>query len=396
MPASSARTDGATEPKLLTRWGQTAAAFLVAGLLFAAVLAGGYWVAEQPLPWLALGAWLLVWLLWIPLARLVARTVQRRPISRSDWRLRAPTYLLGGILLSASLLTLRLLADRALHLLFDQPGHAEGIGAFLVQSAVYDLLVYSGILALHHALSYYRRYTRRLVQSAELESQLGRVRLAFLRAQMQPHFLLNTLNLISALIHTDPDKADSMIADLGDLLRVTLESPENQEVPLTRELEYLERYLDIARVRFGSALEIERDIDADAETALVPSLVLQPLVENAIRHGLAEQNGRSRITIAAHHVDDVMRLEVMDNGSGPPGDGPLPLRSGVGTGNTRRRLEQLYGPAQRFELRSRPEGGAVALLELPYRQSTESSDSQDWELLHGHPDSDRRRRAAGA
>ena len=380
---------------LTPRRGLIAGSWVLLGALSAGLLALSTHVEQGSVPWLALVAWFLVWLLWIPTALLLARAVERRPLGRSSWRRRLLPYLLGGMLLTAAMLTLRLTLDLALHLLTGLAGHGFVVNAFLVESVLYDSLVYLGLLALFHALDYHARYSRRLVQSAELEAQIAKVKLAFLRNQMQPHFLLNTLNLISALTHTDPERADAMIADLGDLLRVTMEDPESQEVPLDRELEYLERYLDIARVRFGSSLNVERHIDPALEQAMVPSLVLQPLVENAIRHGLAERNGQSRITIAARRSNGRVRLEVSDNGPGLPLAVPGPLHVGVGIGNTRRRLEELYGEAHRFEIRNRPEGGAMATLELPYRPAGDNtSETAEPELWYGHPYGDRRRRAA--
>ncbi len=366
------------------------------GCVLGALLALSYRFELQPVPWIALASWYLVWLLWVPIGRLLARVLEARPIESANWQFRAPPYVLGGLLLSATLLTLRLLTDRGLHLILDSDSHAVTVGAFLVQCVIIDALIYTGLLATIHALNYHQRYTQRLVQSAELESRLSRVRLAFLRNQMQPHFLLNTLNLISALIHTDAEKADRMIADLGDLLRVTLEDGRRQEVPLERELQYLEHYLDIARTRFGSALQVEREIEPGLEQALVPSLVLQPLVENSLRYGLAERNGKSRITISATRRNGHVRLEVSDNGKGLQLGVPGPLRMGVGLGNTRRRLEQLYGEEQHFELRNRPEGGAVAVLELPYHATQATAEDVEVELTHEHPYSHRRRRAAGA
>ena len=376
--------------------GLIAISWALLGTLLSTVVAVSYWVEVQPIPWLALAAWFAVWLLWLPAGWMLARAVRVRPIDRQTWRIRAAPYVLSGLLVTASFLTLRLLIDRGLHLLVDGGGHPFAVSAFLVQSVVFDALIYTGILAATHALDYYDRYTRRLVQSAELESRLSRVRLAFLRNQMQPHFLLNTLNLISALIYTDPEKADRTIADLGDLLRITLEDASRQEVPLHRELECLEHYLDIARTRFGSALAVERRIDPELESAVVPSLVLQPLVENALRHGLADHNGQSRITIAASRVGDRLRLEVSDNGPGLPLATPGPMRLGIGLGNTRRRLEQLYGASQRLEIRNRTEGGAVAVLELPYRLSDEETGNPDSERTYDHTNSHRGRRAPGA
>ncbi len=370
--------------------------WVLLGVLLGSLLALSYWFELQPVPWIALGSWYLGWLLWIPSGWLLARLVQAHPIESRTWSLRAPPYVLGGLLLSATFLTLRLLTDRGLHLIFGSDSHAASVGAFLVQGVIVDALIYTGILATTHALNYYHRYTQRLVQSAELESRLSRVRVAFLRNQMQPHFLLNTLNLISALIHSQPDKADRMIADLGDLLRLTLEDSSRQEVPLRREMQYLEHYLDIARTRFGSALEVDRRIDPSLEDVMVPSLVLQPLLENSLRYGLAERNGKSRITITASRHDDRVRLEVGDNGRGLQLGTPGPMRMGLGLGNTRRRLEQLYGESQRLEIRNRPEGGALAVLEVPYHLASSSPDNSEPESSYDDPHSYRRRRASGA
>lgn len=363
------------------------------GLLLGGVLALSYRIGMQAVPWLALTSWTAAWLLWIPLISALKSTVRSHPIDTRNWRYRVPPYTLGGLLVVATLLTLRVVLDRALHLAFDGAAHASTGRALLLQSVVIDALVFCGVMAVIHAIDYYDRYALR---STELESRLSRVRLAFLRNQMQPHFLLNTLNLISALIHTDPEKADRMIADLGDLLRVTLEDSKRQEVPLSRELEYLEHYLDIARARFGSRLEVVHDIDPQLEDPLVPSLVLQPLVENSLRHGLAEQNGRSRITIQARRSDDSIRLEIRDNGPGLPLASPGPLRMGIGLGNTRRRLEQLYGSRQRLEVCNHPDGGALAVLELPYQENRSTLQETESDISYDHSYSDRGRRASGS
>ena len=372
--------------------GLISTAWVTLGVTLGGLLAISYSFEGKPIPWLALISWYLVWLLWIPLGWALSRAVERRPIGSRNWSIRLPSYLLAGLLLAAGLLIVRLLIDRGLHLVTNAEGHPFEVTALLFQSAVFDALVYSSILALSHALNYYRRYTSRLVEGAKLESRLSRVRVAFLRNQMQPHFLLNTLNLISALIYSDPERADRMIADLGDLLRLTLEDANLQEVPLHREMEYLDHYLDIARARFGSALEVESRIDPELEQAIVPSLVLQPLVENAIRHGLADRNGKSRIHITAGRTGDRLRLEVSDNGPGLP---PEPSRIGIGLGNTRRRLEQLYGSQQRLEIRNRSDVGAVAILEIPYHLSTDSPEHAEATFYDdSHPN--RGRRASGA
>lgn len=182
--------------------------------------------------------------------------------------------------------------------------------------------------------------------------------------QLQPHFLFNTLHAISALVHEDAEEADRMVAHLSELLRLSLENAGAQEVTLRQELEFLEPYLQIEQARFGNRLALRRDIAADVLDARVPNLVLQPLVENAVRHGIASRSGPGLVEISARRAGDRLRLEVRDNGSGLPAAGAL--REGVGLGNTRARLQQLYGADHRLEMRNVEGGGLRVTLEIPF------------------------------
>jgi LytS/YehU family sensor histidine kinase len=183
--------------------------------------------------------------------------------------------------------------------------------------------------------------------------------------QLNPHFLFNTLHAISALVHKDVEAADRMIARLSDLLRYALESTDAQEVPLRQELGFLNRYLEIEQTRFGDRLTVRLDIAPETLDALVPNLVLQPLVENAIRHGIEPRAKPGRIDLRARRENGRLKLEVCDNGVGLP-SGRIP-EEGVGLSNTRARLQQLYGEGHCFELGDAPGGGLMVSVELPFR-----------------------------
>jgi len=230
--------------------------FPVSWILFGALMVGAlsfcYLIEENQVPVLGLAAWFLVWILWIPLSYGISKFVGHCSIDRQNWKARLPTYLLGGLMIVAALLVLRVTVDRYFHVVDGSSFEGFRLRPFLVQSVVYDVFAFISFSALGHASSYYRRLTERQVRDAKTQARMAEIQLGFLKAQQQPHFLLNSLNLISGQLYEDVERADSMIADLGGLLRATLESPDQHEVPLGRELELLELYLDIARTRFGS------------------------------------------------------------------------------------------------------------------------------------------------
>jgi two-component system, LytTR family, sensor kinase len=226
-----------------------------------------------------------------------------------------------------------------------------------------DVIVFCTLVAVHHAVIYYRVSQDRALRASQLEARLAQSQLQTLRMQLQPHFLFNTLNSISTLMHRDVKRADSMIVALSDLLRMSLRSTGRQEVPLQEELEFLERYLEIMTLRFGDRLAVDVQAEPEVLDARVPSLVLQPLVENAIRHGFQDARRRGHVTVDIIRDGDVLRCSVADDGCGLPDDG---FREGVGLTTTRARLRHLYGEAHQFDLRNRPEGGARATLAIPY------------------------------
>jgi signal transduction histidine kinase len=248
------------------------------------------------------------------------------------------------------------------------PGNAEDRG--LVHTAVLksrsNIPIYWVVVSIVHALTYYRRSQERERKALELEARLADAKLQALRMQLHPHFLFNTLNAISTLVHRDPRAADEMIGNLSELLRATLDTSE-AKIPLRQELGFLDRYLEIQQVRFGERLRIEKEIDAAALEAQVPTLILQPLVENAVRHGIEPQTEPGLVRIVARREGDLLRLTIQNSGL-PAKPGPK-TREGIGLPNTQARLREMYGDLGRMTLTSGSEGGFTVDLEIPYHES---------------------------
>jgi len=230
-----------------------------------------------------------------------------------------------------------------------------------------DLMVYFAVLGAGVARDYFLRYHAHLEDTARLQEQLGQARLDALRAQLNPHFLFNTLNAVSALAERDPKGVRRMIARLSDLLRYTLDESTEQEVPLHRELDLLGEYVELMQIRFQGKLSVDVRVDDDVSEALVPNLILQPIVENAIKHGVSQVNGSGQIELRARREGDRLVVTVTDSGPGPGGGA-----EGVGLRNTNARLREMYGASHRVVLRqaasngSNPIGGTEAEIALPY------------------------------
>jgi two-component system LytT family sensor kinase len=228
------------------------------------------------------------------------------------------------------------------------------------------LPLYWAIIGLQHAVDYSRQARARELRAARLETRLIESQMQALHQQLHPHFLFNTLHAISSLVHRDPDKADLMIERLSDLLRITLRKVGAQEVELAEELEYLRAYLDIEQVHFGPRLRIEYRIDAAALDVMVPTLILQPLVENSIRHGLEPLVRGGTLTIDAQADGDTLWLRVRDDGAGFAKD--RPRRDGLGLTNTKSRLDRLYGEQAALTIRDNPGSGVLVDIYLPLRR----------------------------
>jgi two-component sensor histidine kinase len=302
--------------------------------------------------------WLLVTIGMIPVWTAVTPPVlalsRRVPIERQTW----PT----AVAIHAVVLLVVMAGDGAVNMVLS-PGPADRPFTFWQQMWRYSFInafFYAGIVMVEHAGRYYRLYVDRRLRASELEAQVSRAQLQALQMQIRPHFLFNTLNTISGLVRVD-DKAaaTTMLAGLGDLLRMLLRSDGAQEVPVHQELELIERYLQIEQVRFGDQLAVEVSIEPGVENALVPNLILQPLVENAVRHGIGASTGR--VAVLVQRLGATLRMEVSDSGDAEPRDRDS---HGIGLSNTRARLERLYGGVHRFEL-TQTAAGTSAIIEIP-------------------------------
>ncbi|MCP5110047.1 MAG: histidine kinase, partial [bacterium] len=294
-----------------------------------------------------------LWALATPFILVICR---RFPLTTRGWWRNGVFHLLAAIA-CASLI--KLVWDfTALRLVMPHkvPGDLADVAKSLVSTLDYGILNYSLVLLCHNAVDYYRRYEAGRRKTAELEAQLATARLDALRMQLHPHFLFNSLHAISELVHEDPQTAERMIARLSEFLRLTIEHDSNSEVSLRQELDFLERYLEIEKLRFEDRLQIDFQIDPMALGARVPNLILQPLVENALRHGLARRVDGGLLWVRCERENGNLWMRVADNGPGVDAGGSG-VEEGVGLGNTRRRLEQLYGAEQRLEVANLDRGG---------------------------------------
>jgi signal transduction histidine kinase len=230
------------------------------------------------------------------------------------------------------------------------------------------LMTYTTVVGFTYALGYHREMQARAVREAQLQARLMEARLKTLEAELHPHFLFNTLHAISTLIHTAPDAADRMISRLSDLLRLTFDRSGAARVTLQEELEFLQKYLEIEQTRFQDRLTVQYHIDPASLDAEVPRLILQPIVENAIKHGVSPRSGPGLVQISSRIEAERLWLEVRDNGVGLSGSARTQFRSGVGLANTRDRLEVLYGQAQTLEF-SEGDGGLTVRIALPLRHA---------------------------
>jgi two-component system, LytTR family, sensor kinase len=244
------------------------------------------------------------------------------------------------------------------------------------------LISYCGVLTINYLVRYYRAFQERALRASQLEASLAVAKLEALKSQLHPHFLFNTLNAIVVLVRKNRNKeAEDMLTGLSELLRHSLENIGVQEVSLRDEIEFLQMYLEIEQVRFKDRLKVRLEIEPETLAASVPNLILQPLVENAIRHGIGKQPNAGLVAITTERQNGTLTMQVRDDGPGLPedwlanGEGGL----GIGIANTRARLRQLYGDAQTFDIRNAEGGGAVAVLKIPFR--TREDETEETENL---------------
>ena len=317
----------------------------------------------QPVQWPRLLAWgLLDWytcalfippLLWL---------VRRAPLERSAWMQRLPLYLVVTLVFAIAKYALTVPLQRTIF------GAQRSLGGALAGNVISEAMIFWGVVGVLHAVEFYRKFREREALALQLRAQLSESQLEALRAQLHPHFLFNALNAATTLVHRDANAADAVLTQLGDLLRHALRSDPRHETTLREELGFLDRYLAIMHVRFGEQLTVQRHVPAELSDALVPTFVLQPLVENAIEHGVSRLDGPGSVEIGASRDGDVLVLTVRDNGSGQRDGGRDGL--GIGLANTRARLAALYGERAALRLAPRATGGMEVALRLPLRRAS--------------------------
>ncbi|HMG34077.1 MAG TPA: histidine kinase [Blastocatellia bacterium] len=311
------------------------------------------------------------WFIWAALSPLVFWVSRKFPLERGQRIMHGLMHIFACLFVSAGHRAIYLLVGWLLHVAaYQRLASLQGLYTYLfLFNLPTGFMSYGTILLFSQLVDYYRRHQDEALKISRLKTELAEARLRVaqaqldaLKMQLQPHFLFNTLNSISALLEEDPESADQMLARLGDFLRMTLQNSGAQELSLHEELEFLRCYLDIERVRFQDRLHVVFSIDPETLTARVPNLVLQPLVENAIKHGISKRAGAGVVEIAAHREGSTLLLKVSDDG---PGEFQPATGSGVGLANTRARLQQLYGSEHRFDFKQGDRGGFEVTLAIP-------------------------------
>ena len=319
--------------------------------------------------------WIICSYIWATLTPLVIYLAQRFPLERAAlWR-RLPIHLLAASVISTFQIAVYTFAWQALLSDANQSfSLVRSFQNFFVAEFHMNLLFYLTIVGLTQTYDYYRRYRERErraaqleIAAAQLEAQLAQSQLDALKMQIHPHFLFNTLNTISVLMQDDVRAANKMLIRLSELLRVALKSEKAQEVSLRQELEFLRGYLEIEQTRFHDRLRIDFDVDAETLDSLVPNLILQPLVENAIKHGIAPRAEAGTVCVQARRQNGHVELSVRDDGSGLSES--KNQTGGIGLSNTRARLEKLYGDAHSFEIISPQAGGLEVKVTIPFRSA---------------------------
>jgi two-component system, LytTR family, sensor kinase len=369
-------------------WARAALIFGVWTLIGLAFSAQWYFAAfrsEQPVAWsralYVQMSWGYLWALATPL---VLWFVRRFPIDKQNWLRHSLTHLLMSNLLTF------IVGITGHTILYLNYGRAAG-RPYMFQNSLRHAVnnytegigIYLLITFLAYAYSYYQRYRQGELRASQLEAQLSQAQLQALKMQLHPHFLFNTLHSISALLHRDTEAARKMITRLGDFLRLTLENSGTQEVTLKQEMEFLRCYLEIERIRFQDRLTTHLFVDPDALDSRLPNLILQPIVENAIRHGVAPRSTPGEIEIRAKQEGNFLRIQIRDNGPGLPMNRTVDslFKKGLGLMNTQARLDRLYGAEHRFEIANSPSGGLAVTLVIPSISENGAASSNGQRLI---------------
>jgi two-component system LytT family sensor kinase len=363
------------ESMLERRWLRWVLYFFIwtaVGLFFASYSPlWGRHVFRAPISWDdALVANLTFYYIWACIAPLVLWLGRKFPFERSTWLTALLVHVPLSVLMSAVQL---FVAEAVSQSLSPEPMKLYDAFREIQRTvAVYfhmNVLTYGAVLGVGYSREYYRKFRDREMRTVQLQAQLTQAQLQALKMQLHPHFLFNTFNTISSLMHRSVDEADRVLAVLGDLLRYSLQNVGVQEVTLSEELEFLKQYLEIEHARFGDRLRVQFEVDPEVLDDQLPNLILQPLVENSIRYAVAARASGGSIEISARRDGDKLRIMILDDGPGLPAGFDLKTSRGIGLNNSAARMEQLYGKDQKFELINRLPHGLQITIVLPARSS---------------------------
>ena len=363
----------------VTKWLLIFGVWTLFGLFFASQFALQNQLSENPISFWRILSWQLssgyAWFLASPLIFWLSK---KYAFDDGKWKASVPIHVVASVVVALGVLCFDSYVLPKLGYLarFNLTSYWETYKILFFVNFHFSIAIYWGVVAIHQAILNYRKYRERELQTSQLEARLAQSRLQVLKMQLHPHFLFNTLNAISELVHRDPDIADRMLTDLSDLLRMSFENLEVQEIALKQELEFLHKYIEIEQMRFHDRLVVEMQIAPDTLDATVPNMILQPLVENAIKHGISPRASGGRIDIEASRSNGHLELKVQDNGLGIPFGETDHLAEGVGLSNTRRRLKHLYGEKHKFEIKPTGVQGVIVNLEIPFRAFQEIEDPE--------------------
>ncbi len=331
------------------------------GILFAGSVYMDYEYQQNPITWLqAVLVSMADWYTWAVLSPMILWLGRRFRFSRNRWLKR----LLILIVLSLMFVILKITSESVFTKIITNMNTSP---SFFRLNA--HFLIFWGIVGYGYAYDYYKQFREREITSTRLEAQLAQAQLQVLKMQIHPHFLFNTLHAISTLIRKRPEYAEKMIANLGDLLRLSMQKIDQQTVPLKQELEFLDRYLEIEKIRFQDRLTVEMKIDANSYDALVPYFILQPIVENAIRYSIEPFSTPGKIIIHSFCKNKKLHIQICDFGNGSKVNNLAQLKEGVGLSNTRKRLLHLYGQNQQFNFNNGSHSGFEVAITIPFQRN---------------------------
>jgi sensor histidine kinase YesM len=343
-------------------------AFLFSGLIYFFNVHGD---RPRPFEWKTIFLWQTILYSWAILSPLIVFFAKRFRFEQRNWWRLLPAHFIAAVVFQ--------LLHSAICVIVREivvPGRIAENGGFFASTlklkiyhGIGDLVAYSFLLSSIYVVDFYRRFQAEQLKSSELKAALATSQLNALKMQIHPHFLFNTLNSISALMHKDVEAADKMVARLGDFLRMTLENSGDHEVSLKQEIDFVGHYLEIESVRFQDRLVVKMNIDPETLAARVPNLILQPIVENAIKHGISQQESVESLIISSERHGDRLQIRVEDSGPGLPpsnGNGNGSKTGGIGLANTRARLAHLYEENYRFEIKNAVPHGVIVTLEIPF------------------------------